>query len=301
MITTKDGPRFVDEAPAQSAPARPLRRLRSWLRRVWDRNRLPIAIALLLLLFMTVFFWRSMFVRIGPGQAGVKWSRVGGTVLERVYLEGTAVIPPWDEMFVYDVRVQERTDSIVLLTANGLALQVRMSSRYQPVLQQLPQLHQKYGPEYSAKVVLPEIVAAMRRVIGQYTPDQIYAKDEYALLDEINTLVRNEIDNRYLIVEEVLIQSLRLPDELQQAIARKLTQEQAFLEYEFRLAREEAEAQRKAVEAQGLADFARIAGVSPLQWRGLDVTEQLAKSPNSKLILIPSGSNELPIILNPGN
>ncbi len=270
------------------------------LRRQWKKNRGRIAITVLIFIFFTLYFWRNIFIRVDVGEAGVRWNRLSGTVTDEVYLEGTILIPPWDKMYIYDVRVQERTDSLILLSVNGLAISVRSSTRFRPVIAQLPQLHQTYGPEYETKVVKPEVVTALRRVFGNYTPEEIYAKDEFALLDEVKSLVQREVDQRYLQIEEVLIQSLRLPPDLENAILNKLVQEQKFLEYEFRLSRERLEADRKAIEGQGIADFERLSGIPILQWRGLEVTEALANSPNSKIILVPTGSGQLPIILNTG-
>jgi regulator of protease activity HflC (stomatin/prohibitin superfamily) len=291
----------MQTAPEAAPPHRPARgaRLRGWFRRQLDRDRRKAAVWTLIAAFVVLYFWRSIFISIDSGQAGVRWNRFTGTVPDRVYGEGMAMIFPWDKMYLYPVRLQSETDSLTMLTEDGLTIEMIVTTRFYPNVRNLALLHRRIGPDYRDKIVFPEVVSSVRRTIGNRTPEEIYSENEFLLQREIFATARGEIDPRYIVLDEVLIQKLTLPAKLQEAIRDKLAMEQAALAYTYRLNAERSEAARKQIEAQGIADFERVSGVPVLRWRGLSVTEELAKSPNSKLIVVPTGSESLPIILNP--
>ena len=164
----------------------------------------------------------------------------------------------------------------------------------------MPALHKEYGPTYADVLVRPEVVSALRVVIGNYRPEDIYARDEQGLLDEVFATLEANLTNHYVVVQDVLIKELRLTPEIETAINNKLVQEQQALAYEFRLELEQAERQRKTIEAEGINAFQSISGISILQWRGIEATLELAKSPNAKVVIIGSGQDQMPIILGGG-
>lgn len=270
------------------------RRTIAWIR----RYSIYPTIALLVVLFFAVLASNRIVRNLGPGERGVLWSRFGGgTVLDRTYAEGIRLIWPWDRMYVYSVRVQELHDSVIVLSSNGLPISVTYSVRYHPFPGTLPNLHQQFGPTYADTLVKPEAISALRGVIGNYRPEDIYARDEAGLLDEIFTALQANLTNRDVVVQDILIKELRLTKEIEAAINEKLVQEQQSLAYEFRLKTEEAERQRKTIEAQGIRSFEDISRISMLKWRGIEATLELAKSPNAKVIVVGPGETQMPIIL----
>jgi regulator of protease activity HflC (stomatin/prohibitin superfamily) len=285
--------------PPRRTPRQRLRALGGRLRRVLDQEGRSLAIGALVVAFVVLWLWRSIFISIDSGHAGVRWSRFTGTVTSRVYGEGMAVIFPWDRMYVYPLRLQAETDSLTVLTSNGLSVNLVVTTRFQPNPLSLPLLHKRIGPDYQDKIVSPEVVSAVRETIGRYLPHEVYAGNALRLQHAIDSTARYEIDSTYVVLDEVLLEKLVLPAELQDAIRDKLTTEQAALAYQFRLDAERDEAERKRIEAQGIRAFEQLAGVSILRWRGLAATEALARSPNSKLVVVPTGSESLPLILNP--
>lgn len=270
--------------------------------RAWIKRRSPyLAIAILTVLFFALLLSNRIVHNIGPGERGVKWSRFfGGTVLDRIYPEGVRAILPWDLMYIYNIRVQQISDTITVLTQNGLPVRVSYSSRYYPHPDTVASLHQRYGPDYSETVLRPEVVGALREVIGNYRPEDIYARDEEGLLDEVYTVLQSNTVNHFIVLQDILIKELRLTPELENAINDKLVQEQEALAYEFRLRLEESERERKKIEAYGIRDFEAIAKIDILQWRGIEATIRLAESENAKVIVIGTGSDQLPIILGAG-
>jgi regulator of protease activity HflC (stomatin/prohibitin superfamily) len=280
----------VSDAP----PPRGMRRVTRWLR---DYSIYP-TIALLVALFFIVLLSNRIVHNIGPGERGVRWARfTGGTLLDRTYGEGVRLTFPWDRMYVYNVRVQELHDSVVVLSSNGLPVTITYSCRYMPYPDSLPELHQRYGPDYADMLVKPEVISALRVVIGNYRPEDIYARDEQGLLDEIYSTLESNLTNHYVVVQDILVKELRLTEQIETAINAKLVQEQEALAYEFRLKLEESERQRKIIEAQGIKSFESISAISILKWRGIQATESLAKSPNTKIVIVGTGQ-QLPIILS---
>lgn len=291
--------------PPEVLPPRPrtarqrLRAVGGRLRRALDRERRSVALWTLVTAFVVLYFWRSIFISIDSGHAGVRWNRFTGTVPDRVYGEGMAVIFPWDRMYVYPVRLQSETDSLTMLTRDGLSVNVIVTTRYTPNVRNLARLHRSVGPDYRDKLVFPEVVSSVRWTIGNRTPQEIYSEDEFVLQRQIYSAARNHIDARFVVLDEVLIQKIALPEELQDAIRDKMAMEQAALAYQYRLTAERSEAQRKLIEAGGIRAFETMSGIPILRWRGLAATEALAKSPNAKLVVVPTGSEALPLILNP--
>ena len=265
---------------------------------LWTYNKFRVVLTSLSLLFLVIVFWNQTVIPIYPGHQGVMWSRFfGGTNLQRTYHEGTHVILPFNRMYVYDVRVQEIEGSVELLSVNGLTISVDYAARFHPSLATLPQLHQDIGPEYIKNLVVPEAIHSLRAVIGNYTPEQIWAQDEEGLLAEIDSNLEQALQD-YVVLDDMLLRRLMLPDRIQNAIQDKLEQEQVAMAYKYRLQREVQEQQRKVIEAKGIQQFELIAGIPILQWRGIEATVQLATSENAKIIVIGTSASGLPIILN---
>jgi regulator of protease activity HflC (stomatin/prohibitin superfamily) len=263
-------------------------------------RQMKLIVAGLIGAFLILYFWRSVFIPIGSGHLGVLWSRLGGgTVTDKVYREGYRVIFPWDHMSVYDVRIQKMQDDVTVLTRDGLEVAIAIAARFTPRAAQLPTLHQKVGPDYRDKVVWPGVVSAARHVIRQYKPEDLQVLGEEKLSAEINAMVRTAIDPYWIDLDQVLITKIRLPERVQNAIQDKLTQEQKVLTYDFLLKQAELEKQKRSIEAEGIRQFEARSQVSFLKWRGLEVTEALAHSPNAKVFVLGAGGDQIPLLLNP--
>jgi regulator of protease activity HflC (stomatin/prohibitin superfamily) len=152
-------------------------------------------------------------------------------------------------------------------------------------------------------VVLPEVGAALREVIGRYRPEQLYRLQRKEIQSEVVRLSDSEARARYVNIDDVLIRTITLPAIVRGAIERKLEEEQAMLRYDFTVGKEEREKERKRIEAEGIRQFQEIVtgGISDryLTWKGIDATLEVAKSPNSKIVII-GGREGLPLILNTG-
>jgi regulator of protease activity HflC (stomatin/prohibitin superfamily) len=269
-----------------------------------DMERLPkFLLPGILGFFVLVILISKSAITIGSGQAGVLYRTFGGGVVtdEPPLGEGFHLVAPWNRVFVYEVRQQELFEKMKVLSSNGLEIQIDASAWYQPSYEALGKLHQEKSEQYVNRILLPAIRSAARSVVGRYTPEQLYSSKRDAIQQEIFQETKTIVDDQYIQLNEILVRDVTLPPTIREAIERKLKQEQAALEYEFRLVTAEKEAERQRIEAQGKADANRILSASLtdkiLQDKGIDATLKLSESPNAKVVVVGAGEGGLPLIL----
>ena len=252
---------------------------------------------------IAIIFISKSTVTIDAGEAGVLWKRfAGGVVTDKPALgEGFHLVAPWNNVIVYEVRQQELTEKMKVLSSNGLDIQLEATAWYQPKWDDLGNLHQTKGVNYLDRVLKPALRSATRSVVGRYTPEQIYSSKRDVIQEEIFDETKKIVENQYIQLNDILVRDVTLPAAIKDAIERKLDQEQQSLEYEFRLITAQKEAEKQIIEARGKADANRILSASLtdkiLQDKGIEATLRLAESPNSKVVIIGSGKDGLPIIL----
>ena len=263
--------------------------------------RLPVFtwIAALCLLALLV---PSCVRTVDSGRSAVLWTLFGGTQND-VFGEGVHLIAPWNRFTRYDVRTQDQKEVLHILTANGLSVNLEASIRFHALREEIAKLHAEIGPDYYGVIVAPVVRSEARKVGGRYSPEEIYALKREVVEHEILSEARNAMTGKHIELEAILIRDVDLPENIKRAISEKLEEEQKALKMQFTLNRERQEAERKRIEAQGIADFQRIvaAGISPqlLEWKGIEATEKVATSTNAKVVMIGSPRNGLPIIFEP--
>ncbi|MDC0747086.1 prohibitin family protein [Polyangium mundeleinium] len=295
---TNDATPVVVE-PAHRRPEDPSLRVRL-LKRV-QQIQFYAYTTLVLVLLVLGFLWPRIFISVPAGSHAVMYRFFkGGTVTNRVWPEGLNVIPPWDRLTVYETRLQQQTLEFNVLSEEGLDLGVKVSIRYRPNKEMLGFLHQDIGTEYFERLIKPEVESHVRRTFGSRSAHEIYSstRDVLQELGQIPVLGRLEeekgkLDSEpYVLIQELKLVAINLPDIVEQAIADKYKQEQLMLEYRYKLQREENEAERKRTEAAGIRDYNLIvAKVNPdlLRWRSIEATLELAKSQNSKVVVLGGG------------
>ncbi len=267
-------------------------------------EKLPkIGIPVIIIAILLIIVVAKSAVTIGSGEAGVLYKTFdNGVVTDAPPLgEGFHLVAPWNKVIIYEVRQQELFEKMKVLSSNGLEIQIDASAWYEPVYDQLGNLHQSLGENYLERVIMPSIRSAARSVVGRYTPEQLYSSKRDAIQDEIFEETKKILENQYVQLNEVLVRDVTLPNTIKDAIERKLKQEQESLEYEFRLVTAAKEAEKVIIEAEGKAESNRILSASLtdkiLQDKGIDATLKLAESPNTKVIVIGGGESGLPLIL----
>ncbi len=248
----------------------------------------------------------NIMITIPSGNSGVLYRKFsGGTVTDEFFGEGVHFTAPWNTMYLYDVRTQEIEESMEVLSANGLSIKVDVSVRFSPDKTQLGTIHQTIGQNYLQKIIIPEVRSSTRKVIGTYTPEELYSSRRDDIQQEIFDETKASVKNKNLNLDALLIRSVELPPTIRAAIENKLKQEQESKEYEFRLTKEKKEAERKRIEAEGIKAFQDIVseGISDklLKWKGIEATLELSKSENTKVIVVGGGESGLPIILGNQN
>jgi regulator of protease activity HflC (stomatin/prohibitin superfamily) len=275
-----------------------------------QRNQAPVQSRLIttgviafILLIVIVSFSNAIFLTIDAGERGVLFQRFGGGLdKENIYNPGFHVIAPWNEMYRYEVREKQLEEEMEVLSSNGLNIKVDVTVRVNPKYDKIGDLHEKFGKEYLNTLVRAETRSSVRKIIGRFTPEELYSTRR----DEVQQLIQKDLeavlDDNYVELRASLIRDIALPEKVQKAIEDKIEAEQLALKYEYILDQERKEAERKTIEAQAKADANKILNASLtakiLQDKGIEATLQLANSPNSKVIVVGGdGSQGLPLIL----
>src|ERR1700730_12351476 len=293
----------------------------------WQRfieRYLPMVVVYLMVAtLVAIVLYPHMVVTVPSGQVGVLWKRFGGgTVLDprKLKNEGFNLILPWNEVFLYDLRLQSFTEPYNAISSDGVSLTATVIVRFRLQRDAVPVLHQAIGPNYEQVLVQPGIGSLTRQVIAEYTAEQAYSTARQEIQDKIRNLVEERLSQKMMehageegeesyrvsmsdtfILYDILVAGIELPVAIGGAINRKTEQYYIAEEYKFRVEREKRESERKKIEAEGIRDFQQTVsqGISEsyLRWRGIEATLQLSQSTNAKVVVIGSGKDGLPIIL----
>jgi regulator of protease activity HflC (stomatin/prohibitin superfamily) len=183
----------------------------------------------------------------------------------------------------------------------GLTVELEISLLFKLTPDKANIIYKTIGPNYTEIILIPQFRSVVRGVTARYEAKALYTNSREKLADEIVSELAGLVGRRGITVEAAPLRQIVLPDRLTQAIEEKLQAEQESQRMEFVLKKEEKEAQRKRIEAKGIADFQTIVseGINEqlLKWKGIEATEKLANSTNAKIIVIGSGKDGLPIIL----
>jgi regulator of protease activity HflC (stomatin/prohibitin superfamily) len=305
---------------------------------IW-RHLQAVTTALLVVALMIVLLWPYVVITVPSGSVGVYWKRVNGfdfycwcfvgrgTILDPRELreEGVHLVAPWDQLFIYDLRLQSTTEAINAISKDGVNVTVQINIRYQLAHHAVAVLHKFIGPQYLDTVISPEIGSQAREVVSKYTAEEVYTSRDriqeqirdgtrMSLGANLDKLVQPEATEQpdpkgyndflqgSIQILDILILSIDLPSAIVDAINRQTEQFYLIQEYKFRVESEAQESKRKQIEANGIAAFQQTVskGISDsyLRWRGIDATLRLAQSPNAKVVVIGAGKDGLPIIRN---
>jgi regulator of protease activity HflC (stomatin/prohibitin superfamily) len=265
------------------------------------RHALSLISLGLLVCLIVVFFFDQIVISIHPGELGVLWRRLGaGTVIDTVYREGMHVILPINKMYIYTIRKQQFTESIDVLTLDGLTVRVKYTARYFLDKDTLPLLHQRVGPDYVNVVVRPDVRSVIRTLFGQYKPEEMYTSQK-AIQLRVSEQAKVRLSARFVMLDDVPIEAITLPAKITEAIEAKLVQQQREAEYVYRISIAQKEAERLRIESAGMQLYNdtvnRSLTPSVLQWHSIQVTREFARSPNAKTVVLGAGTSGLSLIL----
>ena len=250
--------------------------------------------------FLLVILLFSAVTKVGTGHVGVL-TLFGKVQAGDTLGEGIHLINPLKTNNELSIQTQTLKESASVPSSEGLMMSLDTSLIYHLNPDRAAEVFQKIGADYENVVVEPTLRSAIREATASHTANALYTGEREMVAKQIYDQVSAQLNQRGLTVENVLLRDIQLPATLKAAIEAKQQAEQESLAMNFRLQKETQEAQRKRIEAQGIRDFQQIVaqGISPqlLEWKGIEATENLAKSPNSKVVVIGNSKNGLPLIL----
>lgn len=266
-----------------------------------NRRLLPFIILGVIALFILAGISSSIFYTIQPTERAVIFYPFGkGLDKETIMEPGMHMKAPWNDAIVYEVAEITSEENMDINDKNGLPIHVDVSVRYFPMPDKIGHIHEKFTRAYVTRLVIPEVRSVARQVMAKYTAEEIYSTKRAEVENSIKSETEKILNANFVNATAVLIRSIKLPDQIRVAIENKLQQEQEALAYQYRLDKEKSEAERKRIAAEGEARANNIVNSSLsdklLKMRGIEATLELAKSPNSKVVVVGS-SDGLPLIL----
>lgn len=272
----------------------------------------PVRLAGIALLVIGVL--TSSVVQIEAGQVGVK--KLFGKVQNEVIGSGLHFVNPLLEIEKMDIKTQNYTmsgvqdegtqtndDAIRVLTADGLEVTIDLTVLYKLLPTDAPKIVRETGLDYTDKIVRPLTRTKIRDNAVYYEAIQLYSTKRDEFQQRIFTSIDADFKARGLILEQLLVRNITLPPSVRTTIEQKISAEQDAQKMQFVLQKETQEAERKRVEAQGIADYQRIINIGltdrQIQYESIKAQLELAKSPNSKVIIMGRGNT--PIILDGKN
>ncbi len=286
-------------SPFRKNPDDPGSELRAFTIPDWKSWSIWKILSVLLLL---ILLWSSV-TRIPTGHVGVLtlFGRVTGQALP----EGIHLINPLKRVDEMSVRTQNLKEAASVPSNEGLIMTLDTSLLFRLDPTKAAEAFQTIGLRYVEVVVEPNLRSAVRTVTTKHTANALYTGAREIVALQIRDELFKILQPRGIIVEDILLRDIQLPALLKAAIESKQQAEQESLRMTFILLKEKQEAERKRIEAQGIADFQRIVSQSLsqqlLEWKGIETTEKLASSNNAKVVVIGAGKSGLPLILGGTN
>ena len=249
--------------------------------------------------FLIVILLFASVTRVGTGHVGVL--TLFGRVTNETLGEGIHLINSMKTNNELSIQTQTLKESASVPSSEGLMMALDTSLIYHLSPDRAAEVFQKIGADYENIVVEPTLRSAIRESTASHTANALYTGEREMVAKQIFEQVNESLAKRGITVENVLLRDIQLPATLKASIEAKQQAEQEALAMNFRLQKETQEAQRKRIEAAGVRDFQQIVaqGITPslLEWKGIEATETLAKSPNTKVVVVGNPKNGLPLIL----
>ncbi|MEP6802210.1 MAG: prohibitin family protein [Acidobacteriota bacterium] len=262
-------------------------------------GRHGIRIMVIGIVALVLFLIGNPLTVIPAGHVGVK--DLFGKVSPDILTPGVNFVIPFTRVVKFSVQTQELKETADVPSREGLIMDLEASLLWRLDPSKASLMYKTVGSEYASRVVEPQIRAAIREITASYDAKALYSAQREKIALEIYTLFNQMSLPRGIIADAVLLRKIGLPAVVANAIQEKLKREQEAEQMKFVLQKESQEAERKRIEAQGISDFQKIvaAGISAqlLEWKGIEATEKLAMSNNTKVVVIGNPKSGLPIIL----
>ncbi len=263
------------------------------------RNKQEASFALMGLAVALVIALTQCWTIIPAGHTGV--IDFLGNVSDETLKPGVSLVNPMAKIEKMSIKTQELKELMSVPSKEGLSVNLEISLLFKLNSDMANEIYKTVGPNYADIILLPQFRSVVRGVTARYEAKALYTASREKLAGEILDELEKLVGPRGITVEQAPLRQIQLPARLTQSIEEKLQAEQEAQRMAFILQKEEQEADRKRIEAKGIADFQDIVSVNIsnmlLKWKGIEATEKLASSPNTKVIIIGSGKDGLTLIL----
>ena len=269
-----------------------------------DRNvvfRSSSAISLAVTVVFALIALTQAFTVIPAGHVGIV--DFFGTVSDKTLSPGINFVNPMAKVVKYSAQTKEHKETMQVLSREGLTIGLELSVLYRIDPDSAASIYKKiFGGDYEEVILVPQFRSISRAVTASFQASALYSTERERLSEAVQAELAKTVGVRGIIVESTPLRNVALPSQLTEAIEQKQRADQESQRMEFILTKEKQEADRKRIEAKGIADFQTIvaAGISEqlLRWKGIEATLKIAESNNSKVVIIGSGKDGLPIILD---
>jgi prohibitin 1 len=241
------------------------------------------------------------FSQIPAGYVGVV--DFFGIVSDQTLRSGINPVNPMATVTKYTIQTQEHKETMQVLSREGLTIGLEVSVLYRLNPDSAARVYKTVaGGDYETIILIPQFRSIARAVTASFQASALYSTERERLGASIQEELAKTVAPRGVTIESTPIRNVALPSQLTEAIEQKQRADQESQRMEFILSKEKQEADRKRIEAKGIADFQAIvaAGISDqlLRWKGIEATEKLASSANTKVVIVGAGKDGLPIILD---
>ncbi len=241
-----------------------------------------------------------ILVIVPPGNTGVV--NLFGQVSDNTLAPGVHLLNPFAKVINFSTRLKDMKENVDTTSQEGLSLNLDVSLQYKLEPQKAATVYKTIGID-ETQLVISRFRSTIRAITAKYTAVAIYSTKRQEVAQQIDQQISQQLLPLGFVVEESLLRNIKMPDTIQAAIQEKLKAEQENQQMKFVIEKERQEAERKRVEAKGIADSQKIISIglsnSVLQLRAIEATEKLAQSPNSKIIIIGSEKGAVPILISP--
>jgi len=264
-------------------------------RRGFSRPGIPLVA---IFVFLVISLLEAFFV-VPPGMVGL----VVTLGIAKGFDSGVHWRLPWiSHLELMSAKTQLLEENNFIPTKEGLSVGLDTAVLYRLESSHAAELYREVGSNYVDVVLKPEAASAVRGLTSESEAKALYSSGRNLIQNELKKELSDKLSKRGIIIEDVLLKDIALPEQLSKSIELKVQAEQEAARMEFVLKKEQQEAQRKAIEAGGIADFQKIVseGISPelLKWKGVEATEKFAGAPNTKIVIMGNDSGGLPVILS---
>ncbi len=251
--------------------------------------------------FFGIIALLQCFTQVPAGHVGVV--DFFGIVSERPLPAGINLVNPLANVVKFSIQTKEHKETMQVLSREGLTIGLEVSALYRLNPDSAARVYKTVtGGDYETIILIPQFRSISRSVTASFQASALYSTERERLGYSIQEELAKTVSPRGVIIENTPIRNVALPVQLTEAIEQKQRADQESQRMEFILTKEKQEADRKRIEAKGIADFQKIValGISEqlLRWKGIEATMKIAESNNSKVIIIGSGKDGLPIILD---